>query len=236
MDITKLGGQIRYVRNECGLSQAKLAEKMGIDDKTISKWENGQMPTLKHLVKLADAMGCSIEHLLGFIREKNVDTSWIVKQIPLNETTIDALRSLKKECDKRTGSSALQDEELMTQYLTDGVIRHIVMDQPHGGANETLMTLAFKLVGALKIVAEYEAIQMVGDTFAFGKEMLSAEELLELQRNPPERYRMAIWEKEMCEKNIGELISSEISDLLKAYINTEHLINDLERGDDNGNL
>lgn len=230
MKLTKMiGTQIKNRREELGLTQDQLAELMGLNNhRSISLWENAKAPKLESIEKLSKALKCEPEYLFGFIKYPTVSTSWISQQIPLYGATIDSLRELKEECDERKDSTALNDEALMTQYLTDGVIRYLVMEQPQG-ANETLMTLAFRLVGALKILAEYEAVQNVGNTFAFGKEMLSAEELLELKRNPPERYRMAMWEKEMCEKNIGDLISKEITDLLKAYIQ-------YERSDEDGNV
>ena len=41
MDHTKIGGLIRRLRQERGLTQRQLAERMGISDKTVSKWERG---------------------------------------------------------------------------------------------------------------------------------------------------------------------------------------------------
>ena len=39
MDHTKIGGLIRRLRQERGLTQRQLAERMGISDKTVSKWD-----------------------------------------------------------------------------------------------------------------------------------------------------------------------------------------------------
>ena len=37
----KLGPFIAEIRKQLGMTQKELAEKLGISDKTVSKWENG---------------------------------------------------------------------------------------------------------------------------------------------------------------------------------------------------
>lgn len=41
MDQKKIGKSIASCRKEAGLTQAALAEKLGITDRAVSKWENG---------------------------------------------------------------------------------------------------------------------------------------------------------------------------------------------------
>lgn len=41
MDQQKIGNFISACRNEKGLTQAQLAEMLGVSDKSISRWENG---------------------------------------------------------------------------------------------------------------------------------------------------------------------------------------------------
>lgn len=45
MDIYKTGKFIAEKRKEQGLTQKALAEKVGVTDKAISKWERGVSPT-----------------------------------------------------------------------------------------------------------------------------------------------------------------------------------------------
>lgn len=53
------------MRHERGLTQGKLAEMVGCRTKDISRWETGVVrPGIESLVKLAAALGCSIEALL----------------------------------------------------------------------------------------------------------------------------------------------------------------------------
>lgn len=41
MDQIKTGQTIAHLRKESGLTQAELAEKLGVSDKAVSKWERG---------------------------------------------------------------------------------------------------------------------------------------------------------------------------------------------------
>lgn len=43
MDQVKIGKFIAVCRREQGLTQVQLAEKLGVSNKAVSKWENGQM-------------------------------------------------------------------------------------------------------------------------------------------------------------------------------------------------
>lgn len=237
------GIRIKKAREAKGLTLTELGHKLDpraqSDQKSkLSKWEKGEFPLdgVEKIEKIAEILECDPQYLLGYIEHPNVTTSWIAEQIPISGNAIDLLRALKEECNGRANNDVLGDDALMTSYLTDCVIRNLAKEQMDGGFNESLIELSRRLVGALKILTEYEGVQKVGDKYAFGEEMLSAEELLKLKRNPPERYRMASWEKDMCEKAIGELFAKSITDLLKEHIHIEYLLEKLERSDDNGNV
>lgn len=50
--------KIRALRESKGFSQTELAEALGVDQTTISAWENGKAePTLFNLRRLADLLG-----------------------------------------------------------------------------------------------------------------------------------------------------------------------------------
>ena len=66
MDVNKIGNQIKKNRKEKGLSQAELAEKVGVSDKKISKWETGiALPNLMDVRLLCDALDIRIDNLLS---------------------------------------------------------------------------------------------------------------------------------------------------------------------------
>ena len=64
-----LAKRVKEFRNQKGWSQQKLAEKTGLSFNTITKIEQGvgNSPTLKTLLKLADAFGVTLDELMMFI-------------------------------------------------------------------------------------------------------------------------------------------------------------------------
>jgi transcriptional regulator with XRE-family HTH domain len=62
-----LAKRLKECRKKKGWTQQKLAERTGLSFNTITKIEQGigDSPTLKTLVKLADALGISIDELVG---------------------------------------------------------------------------------------------------------------------------------------------------------------------------
>ena len=66
MDQIKIGRFIAERRKQSGLTQAQLAEKLGITDKAISKWERGvAMPDTSIMLELCDILGISVNELLS---------------------------------------------------------------------------------------------------------------------------------------------------------------------------
>ncbi len=60
-----LGSRIADLRKAQGLTQLELAEKMGVTDKAVSKWERDlSCPDINSLPKLAEQLGVSVEQLM----------------------------------------------------------------------------------------------------------------------------------------------------------------------------
>lgn len=53
------------LRQEAGLTQQQLANKIGVDLRTVRRWESGMTPSGRSLIKLAAALGCHVEELIG---------------------------------------------------------------------------------------------------------------------------------------------------------------------------
>ena len=66
MDYNKIGNFIMQERKAKKLTQAKLAEKLFISEKTVSKWENGNgIPDTNTLPKLCEIFEISLNELLN---------------------------------------------------------------------------------------------------------------------------------------------------------------------------
>ena len=65
MNYDKIGSFIQQKRKDKNLTQKQLAEKIGVTDRAISKWERGQgCPDVSILEVLSKELGCSILELL----------------------------------------------------------------------------------------------------------------------------------------------------------------------------
>lgn len=61
-----IGKFIQEIRKEKGLTQKELAELIGVSDKTISKWENGNSsPDTSMLMSLSEALEVTVNELLS---------------------------------------------------------------------------------------------------------------------------------------------------------------------------
>ena len=66
MDQIKIGRFIAACRKRANLTQLQLADKLGITDKAISKWERGiTMPDTSIMLELCDILGISVNELLS---------------------------------------------------------------------------------------------------------------------------------------------------------------------------
>lgn len=66
MDQIKIGKFIASCRKEQGMTQAVLAEKLGISDRAVSKWETGKsMPDSGIMLELCDLLKINVNELLS---------------------------------------------------------------------------------------------------------------------------------------------------------------------------
>ena len=65
MNQEKIGKFISECRKEQGLTQSALAEKLGITDRAVSKWETGKsLPDSSIMIELCDLLSISVNDLL----------------------------------------------------------------------------------------------------------------------------------------------------------------------------
>lgn len=66
MDTLKIGQYIQRLRKSAGLTQAELAEKLGVSFQAVSKWENGDsLPDIGILLDLCDILDTTADKLLN---------------------------------------------------------------------------------------------------------------------------------------------------------------------------
>ena len=71
-----LGTIIAELRKQHGMTQLELAEKMGVTDKAVSKWERDlSCPDINSLPTLAEILGVSVEDLMQIKKEAEAPIS-----------------------------------------------------------------------------------------------------------------------------------------------------------------
>lgn len=60
-----IGNAIRHYRNVLGMTQEELADKVGVDRLTISRWECGVTPRFKNLDKVAEVLNTTVPILFS---------------------------------------------------------------------------------------------------------------------------------------------------------------------------
>lgn len=66
MDMVKMGSFLAELRKEQKLTQAELGEKLGVTNKTVSRWETGTyMPPVEILEELSRLYGLTINEILS---------------------------------------------------------------------------------------------------------------------------------------------------------------------------
>ena len=96
MDTVKTGRFIADLRREAGLTQQELGERLGVTNKTVSRWETGTyMPPIESLEALSKTLGVSINEIIAGERlspeeyiskaEENIVNAWQDSSFTLKE-------------------------------------------------------------------------------------------------------------------------------------------------------
>lgn len=110
-----MGEIISSLRKEKGMTQKELADKLGITDKAVSKWErNVSFPDTATIPKLAEILDVSVEELMNVKitpvserRDMENMITLILKVIPLAMGVAVAVLSILDELPVNSGLSML---------------------------------------------------------------------------------------------------------------------------------
>lgn len=82
MDLSRNGELLRDLRKAKGMTQKQVAERLGIQLKTVSKWETGRgFPDVSALSELADVLGVSERVLLSGRMTRNTEETGNMKKM-----------------------------------------------------------------------------------------------------------------------------------------------------------
>ena len=110
-----LGMMIAELRKQHGMTQLELAEKMGVTDKAVSKWERDlSCPDINSLPNLAEILGVSVDELMQIKKEAEKPTQsvqeiiqMVFKAVPMAMGVAVVVLSVMGELESQTGFTML---------------------------------------------------------------------------------------------------------------------------------
>ena len=146
MDQEKIGKFIAACRKEKGLTQAALAEKLGITDRAVSKWETGKsLPDASIMMELCELIGTNVNELLTGER------------IPMDEYAKKAEQSLIE----MQAKAEKADRNLLRMEIAMGIII-IPLSIVLAKISEIFSNQGDALIGNALLVLSYVAIVLFG--------------------------------------------------------------------------
>lgn len=125
MNQNLIGKFIVELRRENNMTQEQLAEKMGVTDKSVSRWENGKtMPDISLLIELTEILNTSLPELL---RGKKLTKEELSKQKEIIENIIEYDSNRKYEQDKTTMIRLIMGIILISLAALNNVYPFLIM-------------------------------------------------------------------------------------------------------------
>ena len=115
------GQKIKKLRTDAGLSQAMLAEHLGVSVQSVSNWEcNNTMPDISQIVPLASILCVSTDYLLGAGFDEKADQETLVR----NVNTVWANYSVNTKENNADLLVANLYKEYLRKYPTDYEVKY----------------------------------------------------------------------------------------------------------------
>lgn len=118
MDQQKIGGFLRELRKEKGVTQEQLAQQFNVSNRTISRWENGNnMPDLDILIEISDYYEVDLREILnGERKSENMNKE-------LRETVLQAVDYTNTEAEKYNKRIRICNAIAMGLFVLHTIVR-----------------------------------------------------------------------------------------------------------------
>lgn len=153
MDQVKIGKFIAQMRKEKGLTQAQLAETVGVSDRAVSKWETGRaMPDSSIMIDVCDAIGISVTELLCGER---------IVMDDMKEKAESQLLEMKRRDEEHTG--ALLRMEVVIAVLSTAVLFIMLLVACYAVTETVWRIVIIAVGGVLFAIGMYHCLRIETD-------------------------------------------------------------------------
>jgi transcriptional regulator with XRE-family HTH domain len=123
--VASIGDRILNLRKELNLSQKELAEKVGITEASLSRYENDlREPKAEIITRLSNALNCSTDYLLG---KTDIKDETALPNGKLYKDSIE-YRNFKeienRVLEKLIDENIIKEKEPLSQEALDKVIKY----------------------------------------------------------------------------------------------------------------
>lgn len=125
-DWKAIGNRIREVRNEKGLTQAKICEELRVGRNTVSEWENDKSkPQLEDLLGLCNLFNCELGYLLCEYDTPFKAHTDVAQQTQLSKKSVENIMDLKDKHKKLFGNGKNTLDVLLSDNAFIELLRNI---------------------------------------------------------------------------------------------------------------
>ena len=150
MEQIKIGKFLKAIRTEKKLTQRQVAERLGISEKTVSKWETGSgLPEVSLMLPLCDLLGIGVNELLS--GERLDDTRYAQRA----EQNIMALGA------KCRGAEDL----LLSEYMQKCVLRNFIANAEDIGLLQKFYCPEMPKKAIEKMIGDWNSLDYHGKYF-----------------------------------------------------------------------
>lgn len=150
MEQIKIGKFLKTIRTEKKFTQRRVAESLGISEKTVSKWETGNgLPEVGLMIPLCDLLGISVNELLS--GERLDETRYLYKA----EQNIKAVGAKNKEVEGL----------LVSEYMEKCVLRNFIPNQEDIGTLQKFYCPNMSIRAIEKMVGDWNLFDYRGKYF-----------------------------------------------------------------------
>ena len=160
MDMVQMGSFLAELRKENNLTQAELGDKLGVTNKTISRWETGNyMPPVEMLEELSNLYGLTINELLSG-KKLSTEEYKEMAEANIKETLKASTFSLKEKQDffkkkwlkDHVAVMVIIGLIIIGVFVTGAIMKNVLIGyvailmlvMAHGWRNNTMMTYVEK--------------------------------------------------------------------------------------------